>query len=129
MTKALVIKKFLKLKKIKIYELSYLSKLRPSDKFLDFKNINKNDISCIFFTSGSSGKPKGVELTYQNVISCAIHQIKNLNYKNNQIFADCHDTGFVMSLVVISYCYFKWNFFSSNIFKRQIESYRIFCRK
>ena len=94
-------KKIFKIKKIKIYELSNLSKLRPSDKFLDFKNINKNDISCIFFTSGSSGKPKGVELTYQNVISCAIHQIKNLNYKNNQIFADCHDTGFVMSLVVI----------------------------
>ena len=94
-------KKIFKIKKIKIYELSYLSKLRPSDKFLDFKNINKNDISCIFFTSGSSGKPKGVELTYQNVISCANHQVKNLNYKYNQIFADCHDTGFVMSLVII----------------------------
>ena len=67
----------------------------------DFKNIEKEDISCIFFTSGSSGKPKGVELTYQNVISCAKYQIKNLNYKNKQIFADCHDTGFVMSLVVI----------------------------
>ena len=65
------------------------------------ENIDKEDISCIFFTSGSSGKPKGVELTYYNVISCAKYQIKNLNYKSNQIFADCHDTGFVMSLVVI----------------------------
>ncbi len=94
-------KKIFKIKKIKIYKLANLSKLKPSNKFIDFKNIDKEDISCIFFTSGSSGKPKGVELTYQNVISCAKHQIKNLNYKNNQIFADCHDTGFVMSLVVI----------------------------
>lgn len=94
-------RKIFKIEKIKIYKLSHLSKLKPSNKFLDFKNIDKEDISCIFFTSGSSGKPKGVELTYQNVISCAKHQIKNLNYKNNQIFADCHDTGFVMSLVVI----------------------------
>tara|TARA_E500000178_G_scaffold356619_1_gene436149 strand:- start:2869 stop:4302 length:1434 start_codon:yes stop_codon:yes gene_type:complete len=94
-------KKIFKLKKIKIYKLSYLSKLKPSNKFSNFKNIDKEDISCIFFTSGSSGKPKGVELTYQNVISCAKYQIKNLGYKNKQIFADCHDTGFVMSLVVI----------------------------
>lgn len=94
-------KKIFKLKNIKVYNLSVLTKSNPNNKFINFKNIKKDHISCIFFTSGSSGKPKGVELTYENVISCANYQIKNLNYKNNQIFADCHDTGFVMSLVVI----------------------------
>ena len=89
------------LKKIRIYHFSKLIKLNPRNEFKNYKKIKKNDISCIFFTSGSSGKPKGVELTYENVISCANHQIKNLNYKNKQIFADCHDTGFVMSLVII----------------------------
>ena len=52
-------KKIFKIKKIKIYELSYLSKLRPSDKFLDFKNINKNDISCIFLPLDLRESPKG----------------------------------------------------------------------
>ena len=93
--------KIFNLNKIKIHNLSNLIKLSPSNKFKNYKKINKDDISCIFFTSGSSGKPKGVELTYENVISCANYQIKNLNYKDKQVFADCHDTGFVMSLVVI----------------------------
>ena len=89
------------LRNIKIFNLSNLVKLNPSNKFQNYKKIKKNDLSCVFFTSGSSSKPKGVELTYENVISCANHQIKNLNYRNKQVFADCHDTGFVMSLVII----------------------------
>ena len=34
----------------------------------------------IFFTSGSTGLPKGVQITYENFISCLNHQIKNLDY-------------------------------------------------
>ena len=89
------------IKKIKIYKLTDLFNLKSEKKFSNLRKIKKNDTSCIFFTSGSSGKPKGVELSYENVISCANHQINNLKYKQKQIFADCHDTSFVMSLVVI----------------------------
>ena len=92
--------KVLRIKNIKILNLSKIFNSN-NKKDLILKKINKKDISCIFFTSGSSGKPKGVKITYENLISCAFHQIKNLNYKKKQIFADCHDTSFVMSLVVI----------------------------
>ena len=93
-------KKVLRIKNIKILKLSKIfNSIKKKD--LTFKEISKKDIACIFFTSGSSGEPKGVKITYENLISCAFHQIRNLNYKNNQIFADCHDTSFVMSLVVI----------------------------
>ncbi len=94
-------KKIFDLENIKII---FLSKIFKSKKLKSFKNLSKiknNDISCIFFTSGSSGKPKGVPLSYENVISCVNQQISNLNYKKNQTFADCHDTSFVMSLVII----------------------------
>ena len=56
----------------------------------------------IFFTSGSTGVPKGVEISYKNFTSCMFHQINNLyNLSKKQVFSDYHDTSFVMSLVVI----------------------------
>ncbi len=91
----------LNLKKIKIFKLKNLYQRKPLNKFNNLNFIKDEDISCIFFTSGSSGKPKGVELTYKNVILCTNYQTKFLNYKKKQIFADCHDTAFVMSLVII----------------------------
>ena len=94
-------KKIFNLKNIKIISLSKVYNSKKLKTFENLKKIKCKDISCIFFTSGSSGKPKGVPLSYDNVISCANHQIYNLNYKKNQTFADCHDTSFVMSLVVI----------------------------
>ena len=94
-------KKIFNLKNLKIISLSKVLNSKKNKAFKNFKKIKGNDISCIFFTSGSSGEPKGVPLSYDNVISCAYHQIYNLNYKKNQTFADCHDTSFVMSLVVI----------------------------
>ena len=94
-------KKIFDLKNIKILSFSKICNSTKLKTFENFKKIKANDISCIFFTSGSSGEPKGVPLSYDNVISCANHQIRNLNYKKKQTFADCHDTSFVMSLVVI----------------------------
>tara|TARA_Y100000816_G_scaffold292616_1_gene289135 strand:+ start:9121 stop:10551 length:1431 start_codon:yes stop_codon:yes gene_type:complete len=94
-------KKIFNIKYIKIISLSKIYNSKKLKNFNNFKKIKGKDISCIFFTSGSSGEPKGVPLSYNNVISCANHQLDYLNYKKNQTFADCHDTSFVMSLVVI----------------------------
>jgi D-alanine--poly(phosphoribitol) ligase subunit 1 len=94
-------KKIFNIKNIKIIELDQILKTEKLEPFNNLKNIKKNDISCIFFTSGSSGEPKGVKLSYENVISCALYQINNLGYKKYQNFTDCHETSFVMSLNII----------------------------
>ena len=94
-------KRILNLKQIKIFELDNILKSNKFKQFNKLKNIKKDDLSCIFFTSGSSSQPKGVKLSYENVISCALYQINNLGYKRYQNFTDCHDTSFVMSLCII----------------------------
>ena len=56
----------------------------------------------IFFTSGSTSVPKGVEISYYSFIYSAHETIKNLNYRIKQeVFADYHDSSFVMSLNII----------------------------
>tara|TARA_B100001250_G_C19798754_1_gene789984 strand:- start:993 stop:2459 length:1467 start_codon:yes stop_codon:yes gene_type:complete len=94
-------KKILNKLKIKIFNIKDILKNKKKLK-ISIPKVNSNDTSMIFFTSGSTGIPKGVEISYKNFISCLFHQIKFLyNYKEKQIFSDYHDTTFVMSLVVI----------------------------
>jgi D-alanine--poly(phosphoribitol) ligase subunit 1 len=66
--------------------------------------IKKENLSCIFFTSGSTGLPKGVKITYRSMIASLNHQIRVLEYKKNDIFSDFHESSFVMSLNTILPC-------------------------
>jgi|TARA_B110000027_G_scaffold124223_1_gene140653 D-alanine--poly(phosphoribitol) ligase subunit 1 len=87
--------------KLNIFNLKKILKDDKKSK-IRIPNVNVKDTSMIFFTSGSTGIPKGVEISYENFTSCLFHQLKNLKYrKNKEVFSDYHDVSFVMSLVVI----------------------------
>lgn len=93
--------KVLKIKGIKFLHITKLNKDELKD--IELKNIpNNNSNAMIFYTSGSTGDPKGVSISYLNFIKCLEYQIEYLKYKDNvEIFSDYHDTTFVMSLVII----------------------------
>ncbi|PJB00225.1 MAG: o-succinylbenzoate--CoA ligase [Ignavibacteriales bacterium CG_4_9_14_3_um_filter_30_11] len=56
--------------------------IKNSDKNIINKiNIDKNKTALILFSSGSSGKAKGIKLSFNNLISSALAQIKFLNLK------------------------------------------------
>ena len=102
--KMLRIKNFLKKKKINVISFQEIRDSRPAENFPKLE-IKKNDVSMIFFTSGSSGKSKGVKITQYGYIYSLLQQIKIL-YKNrkNLIFGDYHDISFVISLNILLPC-------------------------
>ena len=74
-----------------IYNLDSLSKiqLKQNDKEFNFERSIKegksNDTAIILYTSGTTGKPKGVLLSYKNIISVAkkASEIEHLTLKDN----------------------------------------------
>ena len=73
---------------------------KPKSYYLKFlkEKINKLDLNkpaLIYFTSGSTGKSKGILISHKNIISDVYAQIKHLHKKkNNLIFGDYYDTAF-----------------------------------
>ena len=96
---------FLKKKKIKPITYDQINSIETPEIKIKERNINEKNLSMIFFTSGSTGDPKGVCITYKNFISCFFAKKKFL-YKDNKdfVFGDYHDPSFVISLVIFFPC-------------------------
>lgn len=61
------------------------------------KNFNFNKIAFIYFTSGSTGKAKGIKISYKNIIVDVYEQISHLysGLKNRElVFGDYYETSF-----------------------------------
>ena len=67
--------------------------------------INKIGSKAIFFTSGSSGKPKGVKLSLQNILVNIANIGGVLKLKKNDNFADFHEVSFVISIPILIFCF------------------------
>ena len=87
------------LKKIKVKCIKFKN-IRENKEYINFKSeISKIDINStafIYFTSGSTGIPKGIKVSHKNIISDVFMQKKHLynNKTKNLIFGDYYDTGF-----------------------------------
>lgn len=92
--------KIMKLNNLKLIDFENIISSTKIKEF-DTSKIHKKNIACIFFTSGSTGNPKGVKISYLNLAESANYQIKNIEYNSSETLADCHDTSFVMSLNTI----------------------------
>jgi len=63
-----------------------------------------DEVAMIYFTSGSTGEPKGVLVTHKSFITNVNDMLRIIDYGKNRVFADIHDTSFVISIPVIFPC-------------------------
>jgi acyl-CoA synthetase (AMP-forming)/AMP-acid ligase II len=75
-------------KDIKILYTSndYEDFIESEDSNLPSVNVNENDAAQIYYTSGTTGKSKGVVLSYKNVYSHALCTIEELNLKDTDVW-------------------------------------------
>lgn len=103
------IKNFFKEKKIKIFTFHDILNLRQKKKNITIRH-HDNDHAMTFFTSGSTGDPKAINITNKNFITSFYGQLRSL-YKDNKkyIFGDYHDNSFVIILNILLPCLYKKN--------------------
>ena len=79
------------------YEMINNIKLKDKINFDKYVNkISYDNTAFIYFTSGSTGLPKGIKVSHSNIINQVYFQIKSLYNikKNNLIFGDYYNTAF-----------------------------------
>lgn len=80
------------------YKKIYKFKKKKINITHKIKKLDFNSTAFIYFTSGSTGEPKGIKISHKNIISDVFQQKKHL-YENIKslkklIFADFYDTTF-----------------------------------
>ena len=76
--------KLLNLKEIKINKIYSLANLKNTKINIPYKYDNFNDIFYVLFTSGSTGSPKGVKLSYANIHNTLLWSKKYLHWSKQK---------------------------------------------
>ncbi len=93
---------------IKIFDLNAIfeNSISNVNNFTLNSNFKKNDLSMIYFTSGSTGVPKGVKISHEN-LSMSVTRIFPLLNINCEIWGDYHDLSFVISIPILFVCIYS----------------------
>ena len=92
---------------------------------------HEDDLTGIFYTSGSTGGPKGVMLTHRNVYANALHAIMVFRMAPNSVWLHAApmfhlaDAGVVYSMVMNSAAHCFLPTFEPEAFLHAVERYRI----
>ena len=99
-----------KISGVKNYKLKIDVNLNLGKKYKEFfeHNTSNNRIVYVLFTSGSTGEPKGVKLSYENLLNTIIWSKRYLDWKKKDIIGVATNFSFDISMFDLLTCiYFK----------------------
>lgn len=100
----------LKVRNVKNYKIKTKLKSNLNIKYKEIlrHNLSENKIAYVLFTSGSTGEPKGVKLSYDNLLNTIIWSKKYLDWKKKDIIGIATNFSFDISMFDLLACiYFK----------------------
>jgi len=111
--------------KIDLAEVNYanvneiLTNSEPAE--IDYRIPEADNVAMIYFTSGSTGIPKGVRITFGNMTAMIEQLSEILPYRDDDVLADYHELSFVISIPVLCFVLFTGRAISPSLTK--IESW------
>lgn len=101
-----IIKCKLSLKNVIVIDSIFTDSIIENDN-ISMPVLSENEVSTLLYTSGTTGKPKGVMLTHHNLLSNTKSFIKVLDVKNDEIFLCVlpmfHTFGFTVTILAPFY--------------------------
>lgn len=95
-----------KIKDVKNYKLKFQNrkKLYVKNEKIFNTTTQKNQIAYILFTSGSTGEPKGVKLSYNNLFNTIIWSKNYLDWKKDDVIGVATNFSFDISMFDLLTC-------------------------
>ncbi len=112
---AITIKEYLPMDKFEEYYAAGEALIANGDDSFDKVEIEPDDLACICYTSGTTGKSKGVMLTHRNIASDCTSSCRVLTGRHAIAFLPLHHTLSWVSALYATYIVVEWGYLCDSL--------------